>query len=55
MESQQEDGARVYERSFLLSPARRNRVELWEVQTYGVDSFYRLGQCLHPGWRRWKW
>jgi 16S rRNA G966 N2-methylase RsmD len=35
-----DDPARRYDRAFLLSPQKRNRVmELWEVQRYGLDSF----------------
>jgi hypothetical protein len=49
MESHQEDGERVYERRFLLSPEKRNQVmELWEVQKYGVDSFSDSGYvCIY--------
>ena len=40
MKAHHDDRARVYERGFLLSPEKRNRVmELWEVQKYGIDSF----------------
>jgi len=41
--SDQEDEERdstVYDRTFLLSPEKRNHVmELWEVQRYGLDSY----------------
>lgn len=41
--SEQEDEDRdstVYDRTFLLSPEKRNHVmELWEVQRYGLDSY----------------
>jgi hypothetical protein len=40
MKTYHEDRARIYERAFLLSPEKRNKVmELWEVHKYGVDSF----------------
>jgi hypothetical protein len=44
-----QDGARVYERRFLLSPEKRNQVmELWEVQKYGLDSFSDSGYvCIY--------
>lgn len=49
MESHQADGARVYDRRFLLTPEKRNQVmELWEVQKYGVDSFSDSGYvCIY--------
>ena len=48
MDSHREDRARVYERSFLLSPEKRNQVmELWEVEKYGLDSLLRSRLCLH--------
>jgi 16S rRNA G966 N2-methylase RsmD len=41
--SEQEDEERdstVYDRTFLLSPEKRNHVmELWEVKRYGLDSY----------------
>jgi hypothetical protein len=41
MKAHHKDRARIYERAFLLSPEKRDQVmELWEVQKYGVDSFY---------------
>ncbi len=34
------ESTRVYDRAFLLSPAKRNQVmALWEVQRYGLDTF----------------
>jgi hypothetical protein len=35
-----QDASQKYDRDFLLSPEKRNQmVELWEVETYGRDSF----------------
>jgi hypothetical protein len=35
-----DDTPRIYNRAFLLSPAKRNTVmELWEIQRYGLDSY----------------
>src|SRR6476661_6842033 len=39
-EENEERDSTVYDRTFLLSPEKRNHVmELWEVQRYGLDSY----------------
>jgi hypothetical protein len=49
MKSHDDDGAHIYDRTFLLSPEKRNQVmELWEIQKYGIDSFSDSGYvCIY--------
>lgn len=56
MKTHHDDRARVYERAFLLSPEKRNRVmELWEVQKYGIDSFSDSDYVCIYGMRPTEW